>query len=98
MGTQRYPGGNIGYRGASRIISDIINDLSLRPNPGAYDSNPRYLFSYISSALYRVERLSMIAEINKLELKSCLYFRVTLNSLFLILLNKAHMNWISEMT
>ena len=32
----------------------------------------------------------MIAEINKLELKSCLYFRVTLNSLFL--------TWISEMT
>ena len=40
----------------------------------------------------------MIAEINKLELKSCLYFRVTLNRLFLILPNKAHMTWISEMT
>ena len=77
------------YGGASRIISDIINDLAVRPKPGANDSNARFsFFSHIFGALQRVERLSKIAEINKQELETCLYSRSTLSSLSLVLPQK----------
>ena len=58
------------YGGASRIISDIINDLATWPKPGVSDSNARFsFFSYITGALQQVERLSKIVEINKQELE-----------------------------
>ena len=68
------------YGGASRIISDIINDLAIRPKPGANDNNAKYsFFSHISDALQHVERLLKIVEINKQELENCLYSRATFN-------------------
>ena len=86
------------YGSASRIICDIINDLATRPKPGANDSNARFsFFSHISGALQCVERLTKIVEINKQELENCLYSQATLNSLFLILPHKTHMNWITKM-
>ena len=46
------------YGGASRIINDIINDLSIRPKPNANDSNAKFTFyAHISGALQRLERL-----------------------------------------
>ena len=86
------------YGGASRIISDIINYLAVRPKPGANDSNARFsFFSHIFGALQRVERLSKIAEINKQELETCLYSRSTLSSLSLVLPQKTYVNWITKM-
>jgi len=87
------------YGGASRIINDIINDLSLRPKPNANDSNAKFTFyAYISGALQRLERLSKVNCIDKVELESCLCSRATLSSLSLVLPSKTYMKWISEMT
>ena len=87
------------YGGVSRIISNIINDLAIRPKPGANNNNAKYsFFSHISGALQLKERLSEIVEINKQELENYLYSRATLNSLSLILPHKTHMNWITKMT
>ena len=87
------------YGGPSTIISDIINDLAVRAKPGANDSNARFsLFSHVSGALQRIERLNKIGEINKHELESCLYSHATLNSLASILPQKTHRNWISTTT
>ena len=87
------------YGGALRIVSDIINDLATSFKPGANDNDAKYsFFSHISGALQRLERLSKIVEINKLELENCLYSLATLNSLFLALPHKTHMTWITKMT
>ena len=87
------------YGGASRIINDIINDLSIRPKPNANDSNAKFTFyAHISGALARLERLSKVNCIDKIELEHCLYSRATLSSLSLVLPSKIHMKWISEMT
>lgn len=89
------------YGGPSRIISDIINDLSARAKPGASDNNARFsFFSHVSGALQRIERLSKIGEIDRVELNknNCLYSRATLNSLTAVLPQKTYQNWISKMT
>ena len=72
------------YCEGSRIVSDILNNLAIKPKHGVNDNNAKYtFFSHISSALQGVERLSKITEINKIELESCLYFWATLSSLAL---------------
>ena len=82
-----------------QLTGDIINDLAVRPKPGANDSNARFsFFSHITGALQRVERLSKIVEINEQELETCLYSRSTLSSLSLVLPQKTYMNWITKMT
>ena len=51
-----------------------------------------------TGALQRLERLSKVNCIDKLELENCLYSRATLSSLSLVLPSKTYMKWISEMT
>jgi len=44
------------YGGVSRIISDILNDLSRRNKPSPTNNNAKYSFyAYISGALQRKE-------------------------------------------
>jgi len=87
------------FGGAFRIVSDIVNDLSIKPKPGANDKNAKFsFFSHISGALQRVEILSKITEINKIELERCLYSHAMFNSLALVLSHKTYKTWITKMT
>ena len=87
------------YGGVSRIVSDIVNDLSRRAKPNPNNSTQRFSFyASISGALQRMERLSKVGEINKQELENCVYSRATLSSLSLVLPNDAYADWITEMT
>ena len=87
------------YGGVSRIINDIIGDLARRTKPNFSNNNAKFTFyALTSSALLRIERLSKVEGIDKLELDACLYSRATLSSLSLLLPSDAYTDWISEMT
>ena len=87
------------YGGVSRIVNDIINDLSRRSKPEPNNSNAKFSFyAYISGALQRLERLSKVKGIDMLDLENCLYSRAMLSSLSLILPAESYSEWISEMT
>ena len=87
------------YEGVSRIVSDIVNDLSSRVKPNPNNNTQRFSFyAGISDALQRMERLSKVGEINNQELENCVYSRATLSSLSLVLPNDAYAEWITEMT
>ena len=87
------------YGGTSRIINDVINDLSRKNKPASTNSQGKFTFyGYISGALQRLERLSKVDEISQDELENCLYSRATLSSLSLILPRETYSDWISEMT
>ena len=89
----------LNYSGVSRIINDIINDLSRRPKSNLNNSTAKFSFyAHITSALQRIERLSKVEGINNLELETCLYSRATLSSFSLVLPPDAYTDWISEMT
>ena len=88
----------LNYGGVSRIINDILNDLSRRPKPSVNNNNAKFSFyAQISSALQRIERLSKVVGIDNLELKTCLYSRATLSSFSLVLPSETYTDWISEM-
>ena len=60
------------YGGVSRIISDIINDLSRKMKPSSSSITQRFTFyAYICGALQRMERLSKVGGIDKAELENC---------------------------
>ena len=83
----------------SRIVNDIINDLSRRSKPNPINNNAKFTFyAFISSALQRIERLSKVEGIDNLELETCLYSRATLSSFSLVLPPENYTEWISEMT
>ena len=87
------------YGGLSRIISDIINDLSRKVKPGSSNNTQRFTFyAYICGALQRMERLSKVGGIDKVELENCVYSRATLNGLSLVLPPDTYADWITEMT
>ena len=87
------------YGVVSRIVSDIVNDLNRRAKPNPNNSAQRFTFyAGISGALQRMERLSRVGEIDRHELKNCLYSRATLSSLSLILPTDTYADWITEMT
>ena len=87
------------YGGVSRIINDVISDLSRRSKPTSTNSQGKFSFyAHISGALQRLERLSKVDEISPIELEACLYSRATLSSLSLILPKETYSDWISEMT
>ena len=89
----------LNYGGVSRIINDIINDLSRRSKPNPNNSNAKLNFyAHISSALQRIERLSKVEGIDNLELETCLYSWATLSSFLLVLPPETYTDWISEMT
>ena len=84
------------YGGMSRIVSDIVNDLSRRAKPNPNNSTQRFSFyASISGALQRMVRLSKVGEINKQGLENS---QATLSSLSLVLPNDAYADWITEMT
>ena len=89
----------LNYGGLSRIINDIINDLSRHSKPSINNSNAKINFyAHISSALLRIEKLLKVEGIDNLKLETCLYSRATLSSLSLVLPPETYTDWISEMT
>ena len=89
----------LNYGGGSRIINDIINDLSRRSKPTPNNSNAKFNFyAHIFRALQRIERLSKVEGIDNLELETCLYSRAILSSFSLVLPPETYTDWISVMT
>ena len=87
----------LNYGGVSRIVNDMINDLSRRSKPNPNNSNARFTFyAHISSALQRIEKLSKVEGIDILKLETCLYSRATLSSFSLVLPPENYTDWISE--
>ena len=87
------------YGGVSRIINDVISDLSRRSKPASTNSQGKFTFyAHISRALQRLERLSKVDGISPTDLETCFYSRATLSSLSLILPRETYSDWISEMT
>ena len=87
----------LNYGGVSRIVNDMINDLSRRSKPNPNNSNARFTFyAHISSALQRIEKLSKVEGIDILNLETCLYSRATLSSFSLVLPPENYTDWISE--
>ena len=87
------------YGGVSRIINDVISDLSRRCKPASTNSQGKFTFyAHISGAMQRLERLSKMDGISTMELETCLVSRSTLSSFSLILLSETYTDWISEMT
>ena len=71
----------LNYGGVSRIVSDILNDLSRKRKPNSNNSTAKFSFyAYISGALQRMERQSKMVGIDKQELENCVYSQATLNS------------------
>ena len=89
----------LNYGGVSRIINNVISDLSCQNKPASNNSQGKFAFyAHISGALQRLERLSKVGGISTNDLEICLYSRATLSSLSLVLPHEAHSDWISEMT
>ena len=69
------------YGGLSRIVEDIINNLSGKTKPAADSRREKFVFySAITGAIQRLERLLRVNYIDKVELEYCLLSRSTLNS------------------
>ena len=61
------------YGGPSRIVGDIINNLSRKTKPTSGNRKDKFVFySAITGAIQRLERLSRVNYINRTELESCL--------------------------
>ena len=87
------------YGGPSRIVGDLINNLSARPKPAPNIRKKKFTFySAITGAIQRLERLSRITNINRAELESCLLSRSTLSSLVKLLPIAEYDLWVREIT
>ena len=70
------------YGGPSRIVGDIISNLSRKSKPISGNIKEKFMFySAITGAFQRLERLSRVNYIDRTELESCLLSRSTLSSL-----------------
>ena len=89
----------LNYGGVSRIINDVICELSRQNKPTSNNNQGKFSFyAHISGALQRLEWISKVDGICLTELESCLYSRSTLSSLSLVLPSETYTDWISEMT
>ena len=87
------------YSGLSRIVGDIISNLSRKPKPAGGNRKDKFVFySAITGAIQRLERLSKANYINKAELEACLLSRSTLSNLVLLLPISEHDLWVREIT
>ena len=87
------------YCGPSRIVGDIISNLSRKSKSTGGNRKEKFVFySAITGALQRPERLSRVNYIDRTELESCLLFRSTLSSLVCLLPTLEHDLWVRMMT
>ena len=86
------------YGRPSRIVGDIISNLSRKTKPVGGNRKDKFVFySTITGAIQRLERLSRANLIDKTELESCLLSQSTLSSLILLLPTPEHHLWVREM-
>ena len=70
------------YGGSSRIVEDIVSNLMTKPKPKNGNRMEKFAFySPITGAIQRLERLSRVSYIDRIELESCLLSRSTLSKL-----------------
>ena len=87
------------YGGPSRIVGDIISNLSRKAKPSGGNRKDKFVFySAITGAIQRLEKLSRANYINRAELESRLLSQSTLSSLVLLLPTSEHDLWVREMT
>ena len=87
------------YGGLSRIVGDIINNLSRKSKPASGNRKEKFVFySAITGAIQRLERLSRVNYINRSELEACLLSRSTLSSLVRLLPTSEYDLWVREIT
>ena len=68
----------LNYGGASRIVNDIVNNLSLKSKPESGSIGEKYAYyAAITSALQRLEKLAKVSSINKIELDNCLSISIS---------------------
>ena len=87
------------HGGLSRIIGDIINNLSRKSKPANGSRKEKFVFySAITGAIQRLERLSRVNYIDRSELEACLLSRSTLSSPVRLLPKSEYDLWVREMT
>ena len=87
------------YGGTSRIVGDIINNLSRKSKPANGSRKEKFVFySVITGALQRLERLSRLNYIDRIELETCLLSHSTLSSLVRLLPVSEYDLWVQERT
>ena len=87
------------YGELSRIVGDIIGNLSKKTKPLGGNRKDKFIFcSAITGAIQRLERLSRANYIDKSKLESCLLSWSTLSSLVRLLPTSEHDLWVREMT
>ena len=87
------------YCGWSRIIGDIINNLSRKSKPVHGSRKEKFVFySAITGAIQRLERLSRMKYIDKVELGTCTLSRSMLSSSVRLLPASEYNLWVQKMT
>ena len=87
------------YGGPSRIVGDIINNLSKRIKPAPDNRKDKFSFySAITRAIQRLEWRSRVTHINGAKLESFLLSRSTLSSLIKLHPTAEYDLWVTEMT
>ena len=86
------------YGGLSRIVGDIINDLSKKSIPIKGSQKEKFVFySALTGAIQRLKRLSRVIYIDRSELDACLLSCSTLSSLVRLLPKLEYYLWVREM-
>ena len=80
----------LNYGGHTRIVNDIVNNLSIKSKPKSGSIGRNILTMQLS--------LAKVSSISKTELDNCLYSNSTMMELSRFLLNKDHHSWVREMT
>ena len=82
------------YGGPSRIVGDIVNNLSRKSKPVAGNRKEKFTFYFaITGAIQRLQRLSRVNYIDRAELEACLLSQSTLSSLFRLLPTSEYDLW-----
>ena len=87
------------YGGPSRIVGDIINNLSRKSKPVHRSRKEKFVFySAITGAIQRLERLSRVNYVDKVELETYLLSLSMLSNLVRLLPALEYDLWVREMT
>ena len=83
------------YCGPSRIVGDILNNLSRKSKPVVGNRKEKFVFYFaITGAIQRLERLLRVNYIDRAKLEACLLSRSTLSSLVRLLPRSEYDLWV----
>ena len=87
------------YGGPARIVGDTVSNLSRKSKPMPGNRREKFSFySAITGSIQRLERLSRVSYINRVELETCLLSRRTISSLVSLLPISEYDLWVREMS